>query len=60
MLAVLSFSGCGFHLRGEVLLPSVMAKPHLDGSDLELIRRLEEELHGRGAYPVADPVAPVR
>ena len=55
VLAVLSFSGCGFHLRGEVLLPSVMAKPHLDGSDLELMRRLEEELHARGAHPAADP-----
>ena len=55
MLAVLFFSGCGFHLRGEVLLPSVMAKPHLDGSDLELMRRLEEELHARGAHSEADP-----
>ena len=32
-----------------------MAKPHLDGSDLELMRRLEEELHARGARPAADP-----
>ena len=55
VLAVLSFSGYGFHLRGEVLLPSVMAKPHLDGSDLELMRRLEEELHARGAHLAADP-----
>ena len=55
LLAVLSFSGCGFHLRGAVLLPSVMAKPHLDGSDLEFMHRLEEELHARGAHPVADP-----
>ena len=54
MLAVLFFSGCGFHLRGQVLLPDVMVKPHLDGSDLELIRRLEEELRARGASPVAD------
>ena len=48
------FSGCGFHLRGQALLPSVMAKPHLDGSDLELIRRLEQELRARGSRPVAD------
>ncbi len=54
MLAVLFFSGCGFHLRGETLLPDVMVKPYLDGSDLELIRRLEEELRARGASPVAD------
>ena len=54
VLAVLSFSGFGFHLRGEVLLPSVMAKPHLDGTDLELMRRLEEELHAHGAHPAAD------
>ena len=54
MLAVLFFSGCGFHLRGEALLPDVMVKPYLDGSDLELIRRLEEELRARGASPVAD------
>ena len=54
MLAVLFFSGCGFHLRGQTLLPSVMTKPHLDGSDLELIRGLEEELRVRGAHPVAD------
>jgi LPS-assembly lipoprotein len=56
VLAALSFSGCGFHLRGEVLLPSVMAEPHIDGSDLELMRRLKEELHARGARPAADPV----
>ena len=54
MLAVLFFSGCGFHLRGQVLLPDVMVKPHLDGSDLDLIRRLEDELRVRGASPVAD------
>ena len=55
MLVVLFFSGCGFHLRGQVLLPDAMVKPHVDGSDLELIRRLEEELRARGASPVADP-----
>ena len=54
MLAVLFFSGCGFHLLGQILVPSVMAEPHLDGSDLELIRRLEEALRARGAHPVAD------
>ena len=54
MLAVLFVSGCGFHLRGQVLLPGVMAEPHLTGSDLELIRRLEEELRARGAHPVTD------
>ena len=54
MLAVLFFSGCGFHLRGQVVLPGVMVEPHLDGSDLELIRRLEEALRARGAHPVAD------
>jgi len=54
MLAVLCLSGCGFHLRGQVLLPGVMVEPHLDGSDIELIRRLEEELRARGARPVAD------
>ena len=54
LLAVLFFSGCGFHLRGQVLLPSVMVEPHLDGSDLELIRRLEKELRARGAHPVTD------
>ena len=55
MFAVLLFSGCGFHLRGQVPLPDVMAEPHLAGSNLELIRRLEEELRARGAHPVADP-----
>ena len=54
VLTVLFFSGCGFHLRGQALLPDVMAKPHLNGSDLELIRRLEEELRARGASPAAD------
>ena len=54
MLVALFFSGCGFHLRGETFLPGVMVKPYLDGSDLELIRRLEEELRARGASPVAD------
>jgi LPS-assembly lipoprotein len=51
MLAALFLSGCGFHLRGEALLPSAMVEPYLDGSDLELIRRLEEELRARGANP---------
>ena len=54
VLAALFFSGCGFHLRGQILLPSVMAEPHLDGGDLELIRRLEEALRARGAHPVVD------
>ena len=35
-------------------MPSVMAEPHIDGSDLELIRRLEEALRARGAHPVVD------
>ena len=56
ILAMLFFSGCGFHLRGQVLLPDVMVEPYLDGSDLELIRRLEKELRARGAHPVADAV----
>jgi LPS-assembly lipoprotein len=54
MLGVLFLSGCGFYLRGQVLLPDVMVEPYLDGSDLELTRRLEEELHARGAHLVAD------
>ena len=54
VLVVLVFSGCGFHLRGEVLLPGVMVEPYIDGSDRELIRRLEEELLARGARPMAD------
>ena len=54
MLAALFFSGCGFHLRGQVLLPGVMVQPYVDGDDLELIRRLEEGLRARGAHPVAD------
>ena len=54
VLAVLFLSACGFHLRGQVLLPSVMAEPHLEGDNPELIRRLEEELRARGASPVAD------
>ena len=54
MLAVLFFSGCGFHLRGQVLLPGVMVQPYVDGDDLELIRRLEEGLRARGAHPVVD------
>ena len=54
MLAVLFFSGCGFHLRGQVLLPDAMIKPYVDGDDLELIRRLEERLRARGAHPVVD------
>jgi outer membrane lipopolysaccharide assembly protein LptE/RlpB len=54
MLGVLFISGCGFHLRGQAVLPDVMAEPHLDGSDHELIRRLEEELRVRGARPVGD------
>ena len=54
MLAVFFFSGCGFHLRGQILVPSVIAEPHIDGSDLELIRRLEEALRARGAHPVVD------
>ena len=54
MLAVLFFSGCGFHLRGQVLLPGVMVQPYVDGDDLELIRRVEEGLRARGAHPVAD------
>ena len=53
-LGALFISGCGFHLRGQVVLPGVMVEPHLDGSDLELIRRLEEALRARGAHPVAD------
>lgn len=54
MLVMLFFSGCGFHLRGQVVLPGVMAEPHVDGSDFELIRRLEEALRARGANPAAD------
>ena len=54
MLAVLFFSGCGFHLRGQILLSGVMAEPHLNGNDLELIHQLEEELRARGANPAAD------
>ena len=55
MFVVLFISGCGFHLRGQVLLPDVMVKPYLDDGDLELTRRLGEELHARGAHPAADP-----
>ena len=54
MLTVLFFSGCGFHFRGQALLPSAMVALYLEGSDLELIGRLEKELHARGAYPAAD------
>ena len=54
MLAVLFFSGCGFHLRGQVFLPNAMVAPHVDGDDLELIRQLEEELRARGAHPAVD------
>ena len=31
-----------------------MVEPHVDGSDLEFIHRLEEELRSRGAQPVLD------
>ena len=51
LLVVLFFSGCGFHLRGQIVLPDVMIEPHLKGNNLELIHRLEEELRGRGARP---------
>lgn len=56
VFAVLFFSGCGFHLRGQIPLPTAMVEPYLDGSDLELIGRLEEELRARGASPAADVV----
>ena len=54
MFAVLFFSGCGFHFREQVFLPGVMVEPHLDGNNLELIRRLEEKLRAHGAHPVSD------
>ena len=54
ILTILISSGCGFHLRGQILLPDVMAEPHLDGNDSEVIRRLEEALRSHGASPVAN------
>jgi len=53
-LGALFISGCGFHLQEQAILPDVMGEPHLDGSDLELIRRLKEELSARGSSPVAN------
>lgn len=48
-----TLSACGFHLRGEVQLPPVMARPYIDaGRSPELASDLEDLLKGNGITPV--------
>ena len=56
VLTALFNSGCGFHLQGQTPLSDTMVEPHLDDSNLELIRRSEEELRFGSVSPVVDAV----
>jgi len=60
-LAALAFalslaSGCGFHLRGQVPLPAVMARPYVDAEDhySPPYAALDQRLRAAGATPAAD------
>jgi len=50
-------SGCGFHLRGQVELASVMAAPWVTGQDPELVIDLRQGLRQSGVAPVKDSAA---
>jgi len=50
-------SGCGFHLRGQVELASVMAAPWVTGQDPELVIDLRRGLRQSGVAPVKDSAA---
>ncbi len=49
--------GCGFHLRGQVELASVMATPWVTGQDPELVTHLRRGLRQSGVNPVKDSAA---
>ncbi len=50
-------SGCGFHLRGQVELASVMSAPLVTGQDPELVTHLRQGLRQSGVNPVKDLAA---
>lgn len=50
-------SGCGFHLRGQTELASVMSAPLVTGQDPELVTHLRRGLRQSGVNPVKDLAA---
>jgi LPS-assembly lipoprotein len=52
-------SGCGFHLRGQALLPAALATPYIETGDryTPLYAALEARLRAAGAQPAADPAS---
>lgn len=52
-------AGCGFHLRGQVPLPPVMATPYVDASDryTPLYAALDARLRAAGARPAQNAAA---
>ncbi|MEK9784503.1 MAG: LPS assembly lipoprotein LptE [Arenicellales bacterium] len=52
LLVVLT--GCGFHLRGQVNLPPIMASPWVTGQDNQLVTDLRSLLRESGVNPVKD------
>jgi LPS-assembly lipoprotein len=56
MAVALLLAGCGFHLRGQVPLPAVVASPYIEADDryTPLYAALDERLRAAGARPVSD------
>ena len=56
LLAALVLAGCGYHLRGQVPLPAVVATPYIEAGDryTPLYAALDERLRAAGAQPAAD------
>ena len=51
LVGILMLSGCGFHLKGQIVLPDYLGEPHVKGNDLELVRGLEKALVALGSVP---------
>ena len=49
LLTCLSLTGCGFHLRGDIALPSELERVQVTGDDRELVAGLSDALERQGA-----------
>ena len=51
LVGILILCGCGFHLKGQTVLPDYLGEPHVKGDDLELVQGLESALVVLGSVP---------